>query len=178
MPVFAVILLAGVSAFTIWAFNALRTVRSAVRESWTLVEVAVSDRTALISKLADTVIPNLGEPTASQLQRAHERIGTVVGPRSVDSADRTLRNVIDPILDTLPTSLGLDHLKSSIRAANGAIDEAAIAYNENVSKYEATRLNGPLKLVASVMGFEREHQFRAEAVPNFDKLIDPFLLAH
>jgi hypothetical protein len=176
MPAVAIVFLAAVSAVTVWAFRSLRTVRSGVRGTWTELEAAVADRTALVTKLVDAVTPKLSEQASVQLTKAHERMGTVVGPRSVDSADRSLRTIIDPILETLPSELGLDTLKSQIKAANGMIDEAATRYNEQVEKYEATRQSGVFKMVASTMGFEKEYKFRVDLQPAFASALDPVLV--
>jgi hypothetical protein len=171
MPLVLLFILAALGSFLLWAVADLRKARTGVHLAWNEIESAVGERTKLVTNLVTAVTPRLTEEKANQLNKAHERMGTVVGPRSVEAADVTLRNLMGPILETMPASFGLDGLKASILAANGAIDAAAAEYNQKVEIYETSRRSSSKQFVASSLGFAKEHGFRVATTAPVDDLM-------
>jgi hypothetical protein len=176
MPIVLLLVLAAAGSFLLWAVSDLRKARTGVHQSWNEIESAMGERTKLVNDLVHAVSPKLTAEKAAQLTKAHERMGAVVGPRSVEAADNTLRALMGPILDSMPSSFGLDGLKASILAANGAIDAAASDYNTKVETYETSRSSSGKQLVASTLGFEKEHGFRVAATSPAVDLMMPALL--
>jgi hypothetical protein len=159
MPLLSIAFISAVGCFLVWAFGALRTARNNVRSSWTVVETALGDRAALLTNLVDTVTPQLRTEVAEQLHKAHFRMSTVAGPRGTEAADTTLRSVLDPVLATMPSHVGLDSLKLDLAKANKTIDDAAADYNEKVDAYETARMSSGRRYFGEMMGFEKESRF-------------------
>jgi hypothetical protein len=159
MPLLSIAVISAMGCFLVWAFGALRNARNSVRASWNHVESAISDRAALVTTLVDTVKPQLHPDVAEQLDKAHQRMSSVVGPRGTEAADSTLRSVLEPVLATMPPHVGLDSLKLDLSKANKQIDDAAADYNEKVDVYETARASSGRKLFAEMMGFEKESRF-------------------
>jgi hypothetical protein len=159
MPFVIIFLISGTGCFIVWAFKALREARNGVRTTWTALETAIADRTTLATRLVEGVTPHISPDVAERLQRAHERMGHVVGPRGTDAADTTLRSILDPVMAEVPVHLGFEALKGELRNANQKIDDAAVEYNGKVDIYEAVRKSGGKQLFAEYMGFEKESHF-------------------
>lgn len=159
MPLLAILVISAVGCFIVWAFTALRNARNDVRTTWTSVESALGERAVLVTRLIEAVAPRLREDVSSQLTKAHERMSAVVGPRSTEAADVTLRSLLDPVIATMPAGIGLDDLKAELTRVNKAIDAAAAEYNEKVDAYENARNSSQKKMFAEMLGFEKESRF-------------------
>ncbi len=175
MPLLAILVISAVGCFIVWAFTALRNARNDVRTTWTSVETALGERAALVTRLIEAVSPRLREDVSSQLTRAHERMSAVVGPRSTEAADLTLRSLLDPVMATMPSGIGLDDLKADLARVNKVIDAAAADYNEKVDAYETVRNSSQKKMFAEMLGFEKESRF-GRAQKQAAALTDPLLV--
>jgi hypothetical protein len=163
-PLVIIVLIATLSSFVAWAFSGLRRARTDVRATWNDVEAAIGARAEVVSKLVSAVTPKLTPTVADKLEKSHARMSHVVGPRGADAADRTLRAQLDPILTSLPSSMGLDGLKAQVISANQLLDDAASTYNEKVAAYETLRNSSKVKVFAETLGFEKESKFADKPV--------------
>lgn len=159
MPLLAILVISGAGCFIVWAFTALRHARDEVRAAWTSVETALGERAALMTRLIEAVSPRLREDVSAQLTTAHQRMSSVVGPRSTEAADVTLRSLLEPVMATMPSGIGLDDLKAELNRINKVIDLAAADYNEKVDAYETVRNSSQRKMFAEMLGFEKESRF-------------------
>jgi hypothetical protein len=130
MPLLAILLISAVGCFIVWAFTALRNARDEVRTSWNEVEEVLGQRAVVVTRLVEAVTPRLREDVSVQLTRAHQRMSSVVGPRSTEAADVALRQLLDPVVSTMPPGIGLDDMKAELTRINERIDQAAAAYND------------------------------------------------
>ncbi len=159
MPLLAILAISAAGCFIVWAFTALRNARTEVRTTWNAVESALGERAVVVTRLVEAITPRLREDVAQQLTRAHQRMSSVVGPRSTEAADITLRSLLDPILTTMPSGIGLDDLKVELTRLNTLIDQTAAEYNQKVDAYESVRTNSAKKMFAEMLGFEKEGRF-------------------
>jgi hypothetical protein len=159
MPLLSIAIISALGCFVVWAFGALRTARNQVRATWNVVEASIADRAPLVTNVVDTITPHMRTDVAEQLRKAHERMGTVVGPRGTEAADTTLRSILNPALATMPTYIGIDSMKVDFANANKLIDTAAADYNEKVDGYETARMSNGRRFFAEMMGFEKESRF-------------------
>lgn len=159
MPLLAILAISAAGCFIVWAFTALRNARTQVRTTWNSVDSALGERAIVVTRLVEAITPRLREDVAQQLNRAHHRMSSVVGPRSTEAADITLRSLLDPILATMPPGIGLDDLKVELTRLNALIDQVAADYNQKVDAYESVRTNPKKKMFAEMLGFEKESRF-------------------
>ncbi len=162
--IFVLILLLGAtSAYVSWAFSSLRKARNEIRSAWNNVEATNGQRaeevTQVLTRLSEVIAP----VHLDALRRAHERVATAVGPRSADQADRMLRAALDGAWLNAPRSNDAKELQVRCEAATRQIDEAARAYNNRVADYERLRTSDARRMLAGVLGFERESYFATES---------------
>lgn len=150
-------------------YNTLATKREVVRAAYSNVDVQLQRRTDLVPNLVNTVkaYTKHEEAVFGEIAEARSRL---LNARTVDeksAADTQLTGALGRLLaisENYPELKSNEQFKDLMTQLEGTENRIGVArrdYNVAVVDYNTARLRFPAVIMANVLGFQREEEFKA-----------------
>jgi LemA protein len=169
VAVLLLLLIVGGGACT--TYNSLAGKREVVRTSLSNVDVQLQRRSDLVPNLVATVkgVTKHEEAVFGEIANARARLA---GAQTVDEksgANAELSSALGRLLvitenyPDLKSNQQFQSLMAQLEGTENRIGVARRDYNQTVLDYNSARLRFPAVVMANLLGFQREEEFKAEA---------------
>jgi LemA protein len=167
--VLLLLLILGGSA--VGTYNSLYGRRETVRQQWSNVDVNLERRADLIPNLVNTVkgYTKHEEQVFSEIAQARSRlINPQASPEEKIAANTQLDGALSRLLvitENYPDLKASEQYKNLMTQLEGTENRIAVArrdYNQVVAEYNTSRGRFPGVIFASLFGFQREQEFKAD----------------